>query len=340
MKRGTAIGIWVACAMWAVAACSEQAQTGQPPGGSAGSGGHEEPGLSCGAFCEAKTACDGSAPENCEASCREEALPNDLVAACAACLGAVACDAAEIACRLGPACRMAWDLEVRGDGLDALEGIPLRVMVAEAIEGEAWVDDSRDVLVSGGSFLVEIPGALRAGWDIPFDVVVIADVDRDGACKSDVDRAWRIPLGLPVGPARVSMADATPETPDCRFWDGAPHEIVLEGVGLQGFEGRYVIAAAAWIGPDFMTLTRYVTEPIRNGTVHMGLGAFGDVSEELLETSEFWALWMIDLDGDWRCSRVDAGGAVLLPSDQTVERRALAGPAKAGTAPCDLLRGL
>lgn len=170
---------------------------------------------------------------------------------------------------------MAWDLEVRGEGLDSLEGVPLRVMVAEAIEGEAWVDDARDVMVSDGSFLVEIPGALRAGWNIPFDVVVIADLDRDGACKPGNDRAWRISLGIPAGPARVSLADATPEAPDCRFWEGAPHEIVLEGAGLEALEGRYAIGAAAWVGPDFVTLTRYVTEPIRDGTFRMGLGGFG-----------------------------------------------------------------
>ncbi|HEY0838725.1 MAG TPA: hypothetical protein VGD74_00925, partial [Vulgatibacter sp.] len=216
-------------------------------GGRGGEGGGVEAAPHCDSLCASLSACAPEQapidPAECAEDCRTRRLPAGLVEPCAACLESVECRVADVACRWAPACRMAWDVDFRAEGLVALEGRTLRVMVVEAIEGEHWVDAVRDLKVRDGAAHTLLEGVLSVGWDIPFDVVVIADGDGDGACGADGgDRAWRIPLGVPAGDATVTIDAASEVTNvDCGFWKGAPERLALVGAGLQEMEGKYVV---------------------------------------------------------------------------------------------------
>ena len=349
MKRLLRIGL-VACSCTLVIACDEPRP--QPPsgnggaiggGGSGGGGPSEHTRELCGRTCAALVACgtDWSAEADCAAQCAAAAQPDPLLEECASCLEAVSCDGVRLACELGPACDGAFDLRVTGANLQHPDGTAVRVLVAEGFEQELWADFAREVPLAGGAFDVTIAGGLPA-WGVPFDVVVLVDADGDGACKpGSGDRAWRFPLGLPAADAHVHVDGSTAETPAaCAFWTEAPSAIVLEGAGLSAWEGELVVAAPVWVDATFLSIGRFASAKVEDGTFRVELGDFGDYVEEMAPDSEIRLAWMVDLDHDFRCGPGDAGGSGVVPTASGLERRVEAGPTEVGSAPCALLRGL
>lgn len=318
-------------------------------GGSGGSGGPDDPQLVrqlCERTCEVLVPCgrdylaDDAA--ECVADCVGGRPRTALMQECVDCLEAVSCDAARLACQHAPACDMAWDVRVSAANLRGLDGRTARILVVEAFENELWADFARDVTIERGAFDVTIAAGLPA-WNVPFDVVVLVDADGDGGCKpANGDLAWRVKVGHPSGDVHVAIdADAHVPAPDaCLFWDEAPTEIVLEGEGFASWDGAYAIATSVWVDDSFLTVGRFVSAPIENGTFRFRLGSFGDYVEDMAPGSELRVAWMVDLDGDWICSAADAGGSALLPPLSGLMQHTVAAPSEPGTAPCALLRGL
>ncbi len=338
----------------AATGCSDD-EPGALPGGGAGgisgtggSGGAVGPSPElvelCDRACSVRVACTGDyepdQEEACNASCLRAQPQQALLDECVACLEEVACEGARLACQHGLACDMAYDLVVRGVAFEALEGRTVRVLVAESIEGERWVDFAREVEVENGAFDVRFVGGLPS-WGIPFDVVVLADADGDGACTQDVDRAWRIGIGEPTRNHEVVVRGDAPQRPDdCAYWTEAPSEIVLEGGGLEAWEGKSVIAAPVWVDTTFLTVGGFVTRTVEDGRFRLRVGDFGDYVEEMAPDSEIGIAWMVDLDGDWTCTAADAGGYGRIPEPDGLLQLVEATPADVGSAPCELLRGL
>lgn len=332
-----------------LAACDDDRRR-QPPGGAGGSGGISggEGGAGgsldelCERACDVLAPCEAKEARACISTCLGAPAPAPAFVPCVACLESVdSCEGARLACQHGVACDMAWDLRVEGQGLSAFDGRTARILVAEAVPGEQWVDFFREVVIEDGAFSVEMVGALPS-WGIPFDVVVAIDGDGDGACTSDgLDAAWHRSVGVPTGDARIVIHGGDPRSSDAlAYWGAALPEIVLEGAGLRAFDGRYVIAAPVWTDPTFLTVGSFVTARIEHGAFRVGLQDFGDYVEEMAPESEIRAAWMIDLDGDWICSDADAGGSGRVPPKDVLVRSVAAGPTTPGTAPCELLRGL
>jgi len=333
-----------------LAACDED--RGAAPVGSGGSGGiagtggagGEGPAIDdlCLRACDVLAPCDGDDAAACVAACLGAPASAPVFATCVECLeSAGSCDGVRLGCRQGPACDMAWDLVVEGEGLERFEGRTARVLVVEAVEGERWVDFVRQVVIEDGAFSVEMIGALPT-WGIPFDVVVAIDGDGDGACATEgVDAAWRRSVGVPERDVRILVRGADPQAPAAlAFWEAALPVIVLEGRGLSAFDGKFAIAAPIWIDPTFLSVGELVAAPIEAGAFRVELGDFGDYVEEMAPESEIRAAWMIDVDGDWICSDADVGGTGLVPPEKWIERRVVAGPSGPGSAPCELLRGV
>lgn len=311
-------------------------------GGSAGDA--EEREALCRRSCEVVVPCtrDYAPDENeaCLAGCMEAEQPVSLLESCVSCLEETACIGATLGCQRGPACEMSFDLRVHGAGFDGLDGSKVRVLAVEAYEGESWIDTARDGVIEGGAIDLRIAKALPS-WGVPYDVVVLVDVDGDGACKpGSADRAWRFGLGLPTGNVEITVDPAAAQTPaDCTLWAVPAPTPVLEGRGLDAWNGKTAIAAPIWIDSDFLTVGLLKSAPIENGSFRVELGDFGDKVDEMAPDSEVRMIWMVDLDGDWICSEADAGGNELVPPVSGIEQRVEAGPSAVGSAPCELLRG-
>lgn len=344
--------LFVLCALPLVAACDEDTVLPSGAGGAiggGGSGGGAGGGSAhtrelCARTCTVLAACDDrqtGGVETCTADCMLGGQPDSLLEECATCLEAVPCAGARLGCQSGPACDMAFDVRVTGADLGHADGAAVRVLVVEAFEGELWPDFARDVSLVGGGFDVTIAGGLPS-WGVPFDVVVLLDADGDGACKpGSGDRAWRFPIGLPQADAHVHVTGDSPETKAaCAFWGEAPTEVVLEGRGLDAWNGELVVAAPVWVDATFLSIGAFASAPIVDGGFRVQLGDFGDYVEEMAPDSELRLAWMVDLDHDWTCGPGDAGGSGLLPQASGLVQRVEAGPTAVGTAPCDLLRGL
>lgn len=356
--RSTFQGVVGALLLAILAGCSQaEPQAGNPgaggsiggEGGSGGTGGVggsgplvEDPAHRaevCTSLCDAMAACGDEDPA-CAAECIGQKTPTELYESCASCLQEQSCRGAPLACRGGVACDFAWDLRVTGTGLDELRGAPVRVLVVEAIEGELWVDFARTATVVGGGFDVEMRGALPF-WQVPFDVVVLVDADRDGLCTPGVDAAWRREVGVPAGDAWVRVEGADEQTPDaCAFWDAADPQIVLEGGDFDAWEGDWVLAASVWSSDTFLTASAFSTMQVEQGGFRLELGKIGDFVEEMAPGTLVEAVWMIDVDGDWVCTDADVGGRGPIPPVRGFEHRVETSGAQAGSAPCHLLRGL
>lgn len=316
-------------------------------GGTAGTGGDEtaEERIRelCDRTCSAMASCGQAGVDDaCSDRCVDRPAPVALLDRCASCWERFDCSGARLACARGPDCELAFDLRVSGSRLDAFEGKRARILLAEAVPGEHWVDEAREVTIEGGGFDVTLARSLAVAWSIPFNVAVVIDGDGDGACRlGSADRIARVGLGVPVDDLHIRFegSDFAPVT-DCGLWEAAPDPIVLQGQGLAEHEGKWVIAASVWVDPTFISFGELHALPIADGGFRAELGDFGDYVEEMAPDSEIRAAWMIDLDGDWICSPADAGGSVPVSAQAGFERLAIALPSEPGTAPCGLFRGV
>lgn len=97
------------------------------------------------------------------------------------------------ACRFFDSPKLTFDLTLRGHGFEPHNSQTLRAAVVQI---QAQVADAvSSAVVAQGAFEIRFPGSLRDGTS--YFVDFYADVDRDGACDSLVDSAWRIDL-LPI----------------------------------------------------------------------------------------------------------------------------------------------
>lgn len=337
-KGWSRLGAFACALAWAVAlGCEEGRPAAQPP--------EEGDALRalCGRACEELVPCGQERGReevpDCVERCVQGGAPVARLESCVSCLEETACRGIPVGCQRGPACDMAFDLTVAARSLEAHEGRMARILVAEAVEGEHWVDAWRDVRIEGGGFEVRLPGVLP-DWGIPFDVRVVVDADGDDAC-GDGDRHWRFDVGRPEGDLRLVVDGAGTAGADaCPFWSAVRSEVVLEGEGFHEWEGKSLIAAPVWVGRTFLSIGLFASTPIVDGSFRVALGEFGDFVEGMAPGSEIRLAWMVDLDGDWICSDADAGGSGLVPPVEREVQRVEARPTPEGSAPCELLRGM
>lgn len=315
---------------------------GEGSGGDGGAGGAGGEGGRlaelCGRHCAAVVGCSPGGGEEAVARCVEDCLASEIPEAvldgCVACIESYDCRGASFYCDRGPGCFDPPPLRVRGEGLQGLEGARLRVYALWDATGWSFVRRVRGATVEGGAFDVTVPEALS--WGGSQSALVLVDGDGDDACGSEADRAWRIPLGRVEGAVEVTIDPASPTSlDDCALWEDVPTDLVVEGTGFQSFEGAHLVVGARYAAG-------LATQPFVHHAVRIAQGAFRTHLREWTDVGvegRYELVWMVDVDGDWRCSEADVGGVEPLAVPGGFLQRVTIAPSDA-PAPCERIAGM